>query len=183
MKRTTAPGNDGNRYTEGNPTLGIPATTVGGDEMNNIQEEIANVIEGAGIALDQTGATEDQMLTAILSLITSGGTQGSVAIQNNAGPLDVTGLLFASASVASARVLWHLERRTDSQDVTEHGMFFLSYNNETSAWEIVTQSFGDDAEVVFSVTASGQVQYTSNDLTGTTYSGTLRWSDITTIAQ
>lgn len=183
MKRTTAPGNDGNRYTEGNPTLGIPATTVGGDEMNNIQEEIANVVEGAGIALDQTGATEDQMLTAILSLISTGGTQGSIAIDNAAGPLDVTGLVFNSANITAARVLYHLERRTDSQDLMERGEMFIGFNNETNQWEIQTQSFGDDAEVVFSITAAGQVQYTSVNIVGTTYSGTLRWTDITTVAQ
>lgn len=183
MRRTEALGNDSNQYTEGNPTTGVPATVLGAIEMNNIQEEICNVIEEAGITVDQTGVTFNQMKDAILTLIGNGGTQSSVAIANNSGPLDVTGLVFNSANIAAARVLFHLERRTDSQSVTEHGEFHIAYDNENNSWSIVTVSHGDDAEVSFTITAAGQVQYTSNDLTGTTYSGTIRFTNIITVAQ
>jgi len=183
MRRTEALGNDSNLYTEGNPTLGIPATVVGAIELNNIQEEIAETIEAAGITLDQTGVTFTQLRDAILSLISSGGTQGSIAIANNTGPSDVTGLIFASASIKSARILFDIERRTDTQDVSEHGELYCLYDNENTAWSVELISFGDDAEVTFSITASGQVQYTSNDLTGTTYTGSMRWTNITTVAQ
>lgn len=183
MRRTEAVGNDSNLYTEGNPTLGIPATVLGATEMNNIQEEICNVIEEAGITVDQSGVTLNQLKDAILALIGSGGTQSSIAIANNTGPSDVTGLVFNSANIASARILYHLERKTDSQDVMEHGELHVAFNNEDNSWTITQVSYGDDAEVVFSITAAGQVQYTSNDLTGTTYTGTLRWTNIITVAQ
>jgi hypothetical protein len=183
MMRTEAPGNAANLYTIGNPTLGIPATQVRDTEMNNIQEELAEAIEEAGIALDQTGVTFTQLRDAILTMISRGGTQSSLAIANNTGPATVTGLIFNSTNIASARVLYHLERRTDTQDVTEHGELHIAFDNENTAWSVVNVSHGDDAEVVFSITPSGQVEYTSNDLTGATYSGKLRWTNIITVAQ
>ena len=181
--RTEAPGNANKLYTIGNPTLGIPATQVRDTEMNNIQEEIANVIEHAGLTLDQTGVTFTQLRDAILTLIGIGGAQSSIAIANNTGPANVTGLVFDLDDIASARILYHLERRTDTQDVMEHGELYVAYNNEQATWQIINVSHGDDAEVSFTITPAGQVQYTSNDLTGTTYSGTLRWANIITIAQ
>lgn len=182
MMRTEAPGNASNLYTIGNPTLGIPATQVRDTELNNIQEEIAETIEEAGITLDQTGVTFTQLRDAILTMIGRGGSQSSITIANNTGPSDVTGLVFNSVNVRSARVLFHLERRTDTQNVMEHGEMFIAFNNETSAWEIIVSSHGDDAEVSFSITAAGQVQYTSNDLTGTSYQATLRWTNIITVS-
>jgi len=86
MKRTTAPGATvGNRYTEGDPGGGIPATVVGDSEMNNIQEEIVNVVLDAGIALD--GAIENQLLLAIRIILGLGGglpltQQGKVSLIN-----------------------------------------------------------------------------------------------------
>lgn len=182
MRRTEAAGNDSNQYTEGNPTLGVPATVLGAIEMNNIQEEICRTIEEAGITVDQGGTTFTQLRDAILAIVGRGGSQSSFSIANNTGPSDVTGLLFNSANIRSARVLFHLERRTDTQDVMEHGEMFIAFNDETSAWEIIIQSHGDDAEVVFSITAGGQIQYTSNDLTGASYAGTLRWTNIISVA-
>jgi hypothetical protein len=182
MKRTTALGNDTNRYTEGNPSLGVPATVVGAQEMNNIQEEIANAVEGAGLTVDQTGVTENQLVNAILLLIQGGGTQTTFAIANNTGPSDVTGLVFDKVNVRGARVLFHLERRTDTQNVAEIGELYPIYNPESDTWDIGASSHGDDAGVAFTITAAGQIQYTSDDLTGASYTGNIRFTSITTLA-
>lgn len=56
-----------NLFTEGDPTQGVPATTVTGAWLNAVQEEIANVIEGAGLELDKPDNT--QLHAAILALI------------------------------------------------------------------------------------------------------------------
>jgi len=59
MKRTDAPGATiDNLYTDGDPNLAIPATDVRADEMNHIQEEVANVIEGLGDTLDPGDRTQ-----------------------------------------------------------------------------------------------------------------------------
>jgi hypothetical protein len=44
-------GNVANTFTEGNPSLGVPATKVGDDWLNMVQEEICNSIEANGVTL------------------------------------------------------------------------------------------------------------------------------------
>lgn len=56
-----------NLFTEGDPTQGVPATTVTGAWLNAVQEEIANVVEGAGLALDKLSNT--QLYEAIVALV------------------------------------------------------------------------------------------------------------------
>lgn len=53
-------------YTDGDPTSGAPATIVRADHLNAMQEEIAGVIEAAGIVLDKT--KRDQLLKAIKAI-------------------------------------------------------------------------------------------------------------------
>lgn len=68
MHRIDGPGAaPGNLFTEGDPTLGVPATTVTGAWLNAVQEEIANTIEAAGIQLSKPDNT--QLHAAILALI------------------------------------------------------------------------------------------------------------------
>jgi hypothetical protein len=181
MKRTTAEANDGNRYTEGNPSLGIPATVVGAEELNNIQEEIVNVVLDAGLTLN--GADEDQLLEALQIIIGRGVTQASQAIADNTGPADVTGLVFDKANVIAARILFHIERRDDGQSAMESGVIFVAHDSEADAWSISTQTYHGDAETTFSITSLGQVRYTSNNFGGTGYAGTMRFTEITTVAQ
>lgn len=58
-------GKDG--YKDGNKAAGIPATDLNASVLNAVQEEIANVIEGAGAALNPADNT--QLLQAINSLV------------------------------------------------------------------------------------------------------------------
>jgi len=61
MFRIDGPGaTGGNLFTDGDPGLGIPATTVTAEWLNALQEEFANVIEGAGLTLDKTDDTQLQ---------------------------------------------------------------------------------------------------------------------------
>lgn len=70
-----------NLFTDGNPATSTPASVVGADHMNIIQEEIASVIEGAGLTLDQSNAypTNDvtQLKQAIQILGGGGGGAGA----------------------------------------------------------------------------------------------------------
>lgn len=58
-------GKDG--FTDGNPLQDIPSTQFDASFWNHVQEEIANVIEGAGDTLDP--ADRAQLITAITTLI------------------------------------------------------------------------------------------------------------------
>lgn len=51
------------RFTEGNPTTGTPATVVDASWMNAVQDELVNVVQGAGLTLAK--ADNDQLLEAI----------------------------------------------------------------------------------------------------------------------
>lgn len=62
-------------FTKGNPATGTLATRVTANFLNSVQEEICNVIVGAGIALAK--ATKNQLLAAINVLITNNGQFGT----------------------------------------------------------------------------------------------------------
>lgn len=50
-------------FQDGNPSLGVPATQLTAALFNNVQEEIARVVEAAGITLD--GSVYTQLLSAL----------------------------------------------------------------------------------------------------------------------
>lgn len=63
-----------NKFTSGDPIGGVPATRVSADFMNVIQEEIAGVVESAGITLDQgtpfaSGHDTTQLYDAIQAIV------------------------------------------------------------------------------------------------------------------
>lgn len=55
-----------NGFTSGNAQTGVPATEVSADILDALQEEICNVIEGAGMQLQK--GNNSQLLTAINKL-------------------------------------------------------------------------------------------------------------------
>ena len=68
MHRTDAPGNDAGLFTEGDP-YGTPATggaIVSADWLNDVQENLAEVVEGAGLTLEK--GNYGQLLEAVKSL-------------------------------------------------------------------------------------------------------------------
>ncbi len=56
-------GKDG--FTDGNPGTGVPATQLNAAWFNNLQEEVAHVIEDAGLTLN--GSDKTQLLQALVS--------------------------------------------------------------------------------------------------------------------
>lgn len=104
----------------------------------------------------------------------------SFSVANNvAAAADVTGLSFSSAISTGAKVIAEARRKTDSSEVTSIVEIDVRYQESTSDWGIDWAERGDDSGLDFSITAAGQVQYTSDDLTGANYSGTLKFKSIT----
>lgn len=178
MHRIDGPGATiANLFTEGNPALGIPATVVTDDIMNDIQEELCNLIENQGITLVK--GTQTQVLAAIKSLIGVGGNELQQAIANTqAVAADVVGLLFNKVTYKGAVVDYEVYRQTDSGSVLEQGTLFLSHRTATDLWELSETSQFEGSGVTFSITAGGQVQYVSDTLAGTTYVGKIRLMNI-----
>lgn len=67
MQRIAADGHINNRFTDGNPQAGQEATIVAAAWLNSVQEEIANVIELAGGALNP--ALDNQLYNALVALV------------------------------------------------------------------------------------------------------------------
>lgn len=151
--------------------------------MNDIMEEIISPIEDQGIALVK--ATQDQLLIAIKSLIAFGGdAQFSVAIANaQGGALPITGLIFDKVTIKAAVVAFNIERKTATQNVQETGTMYIGHDSADDIWRISDISGLDDSGVTFTITAAGQVEYTSDDLTGASYVGTVRIGQVINIKQ
>jgi len=83
-----------NLFTDGNPATSTPASVLGSDWLNILQEEIASLIEYAGLSLDQADAypTNDttQLRQAIQILASSGGGGSGAQWQENPGDAPTT---------------------------------------------------------------------------------------------
>lgn len=104
----------------------------------------------------------------------------SFTIANNQGAAaNVTGLVFASASYKAAHIFVKIQRKTDSSETVSVGVLKVMYRTATTTWEILDELGGDFTGVTFSITAGGQVQYTSTNQAGTNYTGTMKFKALT----
>jgi hypothetical protein len=104
----------------------------------------------------------------------------SFSIANNTGPSDVTGLVLAQATYKSAILFVEVRRKTDSTEAISVGMLKLYYRAATSDWALVDELSGDEDGVTFTITAAGQLQYTTDNMAGSGYTGTMKYRMITT---
>lgn len=115
-----------------------------------------NILRTAGISL------ENYLGAAFLQ-------ETTFSIANNTGPSNVTGLVFSGASVRSAFIDYYIYRNTTGGGATERseaGTLVCTYKTVAASWEIAQQQVGD-AGVALTITSSGQIQYTSDNQTGT----------------
>lgn len=82
---------------------------------------------------------------------------------NQSSAANVTGLLFANASVRSFKALVSV---TIAATVPKYEAFEILGVQKGSSWDIYQTSAGDDSLVVFSIDNSGQIQYTSSNNAG-----------------
>lgn len=90
-------------------------------------------------------------------------------VNNQAVAADVTGALFAGAAIRSFEFDYQIYRNTTGAGATElaeRGKIYGVYSTVAATWEITIQSVGNGG-VIFSITALGQLQYTSTNITGT----------------
>lgn len=171
-----------NEWTEGNPSLGVPATVVSADFMNlAVQGELVELVEFSGQVLSKVDPT--QVRQAVQLLIGTGGAPIKEDIDNASGPLPIAGLILDKANFKGAIAQFDLERFTDSNNVQESGFIFMSHDTSDDLWRVSASSKIDDAGVVFTITAAGQIEYTSDNLVGANYDGKIRISSFTKFAQ
>lgn len=126
-----------------------------------------NTIRTAGVALE-----------AFVGAGYIGETSFTLA-NNTVSVANVTGLVISSSSYKSAHIYAEVRRKTDSVEVISGGRLIIQYRTLTSAWELLDELSGDDDGTVFSVTSGGQVQYTTDNQSGSNYTGTIKFKVIT----
>lgn len=101
----------------------------------------------------------------------------SAIVENNvSSPKDITGLAFSSTVVRSFTVTGNIYRISGTTEYVEE--FELSGMHTTSGGWVLSQTGMGDAEVLFSITPAGQIQYISSNLTSTPYSGIFKFRGI-----
>jgi multidrug efflux pump subunit AcrA (membrane-fusion protein) len=101
----------------------------------------------------------------------------SFSITNNqASPASITGLAFSNSAVRSFKVLLSVEIDA-TLDLFES--FELIGINKAGSFEMAQSAVGDESGIVLSITAAGQVQYTSANYSGFV-SGAIKFRAITT---
>lgn len=109
------------------------------------------------------------------------GVENSFTLANNqSAAADIEGLKVNSRAVSMAIVEFLVQRVTTSTGATElieAGSFILSYNPTANDWNISLTNINapDNSGVDFTVTALGQVQYTSTNITGTASISRVVW--------
>lgn len=101
----------------------------------------------------------------------------TATIANNSSG-NVNGLLFDNSEVRSAQIQYSVYRVTASNEVAEAGTMDIVYLNNANSWT-VNRTYTGDAGMTFAVTAGGQVTFTSSNLAGASYSGTMKFKAIT----
>lgn len=123
----------------------VPATLTAGTGIS--------ISNGAGTITISSGAvsTGDIPLTSFFGA------------NNQASPVNVTGFLFSNATVRSFDAL--VSAYVDATSPL-YESFKLHGIQKGASWEMAVTSVGDTSQVVFSITAGGQVQYVDGNYSG-----------------
>lgn len=123
-----------------------------------------NMLRTAGIALE-SGVLPTTLFT----------------IANNvASPTNVTGLTLDGNDYSSAKIDVEIYRSTDTPtELMTRMELFLTYKPTLDQWDLTVNERGpDDTGVEFTVTTTtgiAQIKYTSSNLSGGAYSGTMKY--------
>lgn len=100
----------------------------------------------------------------------------SATILNNMSTYqDIPDFSFDTSTVRGFTVTGTITRTTDSVKVYE--FFIINGLRTDSNWELQKEGFGNSG-VTLDITASGQVQYKSTSISGTNYSGLIKFRGI-----
>lgn len=91
-------------------------------------------------------------------------------------PTAITGLLFDPIQVRSFIVDYSIYREDSSKAKAQIGQLRGVYNTRNSTWLISDDFAGENAEIEFTVSAGGQVLFTSSEFTGTSHSCTMKYA-------
>jgi hypothetical protein len=109
--------------------------------------------------------------------VVDGDTSFTIA-NNQSSAANVTSLLFDGVSTRSFILDYSIYRQTDtaSSALAQVGQLRGVYNTQSSTWFMSDDFSGQNAAVTFSIQPSGQIQYTSSNIAGANYVGSMKYA-------
>jgi hypothetical protein len=147
-----------------------PLTPGGIVQPKPTQTDIYQIILGKAISATEILINPDLAASAEFNREIT--VNNNTITNNQSTPTAVTGAIFNGFRSVVAN--YSIYRVTDTNEVAQVGQLRLTYKTNANTWTIADDFAGDDAGVTFSVDASGQLLYTSTDLTGTNYDSKLQ---------
>lgn len=141
-----------NKFKEvqvGNETFELPI-----DGRGNWGESATAILEALAEASQLVQGPNDVLLTS------------ANLLNNQEIPVNLGNLAFNTGQVLGVTIEYFIKRTFDDggpQTFTENGLVYANYNG--TDWRL-TQEANGDSGINFTITPSGQVQYTSTDLVG-----------------
>lgn len=151
-----------------NKTIDADSNTISNLEVDNLKSGVLDTDLSAVSATHDTipsaKAVKDYVDTVAAAVIPGDINPTAFAAANNqVAAADVTAFAFANGVVRSFDAVVHvvLNATTSAYEV-----FKLSGVQKAASWDMSVVATGDDSGVVFSITSSGQIQYTSANSAG-----------------
>lgn len=151
-------GESKNGFTRGNPQTGVPATALDDDYFDAVQEELAGIVEAAGIVLDKSNRA--QVLAAIKKLIGSETDTKYLKTTNNLVEIKNAGATAVAATLANLGLsdVAHLPQLTGVVGTSRNARMFVPSASATATFT---------ADELIVQTALGGRQYKLNGLNKT----------------
>jgi|GEM_PF-2883723 hypothetical protein len=97
---------------------------------------------------------------------------------NQSSAANITGLLIDPIATRSFVIDYAIYRQTDTggSAVAQAGQLRGVYNTQATTWFMSDDYSGQNSGVVFSIQPSGQIRYTSSNIAGANYTGSLKYN-------
>lgn len=155
------------------------------DSAGNVIVSVTTLAELAFVH-GVTSAIQTQLdaLTAAIALLFTAPIETQFTLANNQSASSITGLILDQSVNRSAKIEYTAERRTTTQGYRQTGILIAHYEAFSGLWSVddfvQAGSSGLTTGVTFSIdTSTGQLKYATDNMSGSTYVGKLRYKIFT----
>lgn len=129
-----------------------------------------------GLAVSATELVINPVASASAIYVVDGDTSFTIA-NAQLSAVDVTNLLFDGSSTRGFILDYSVYRQTDtaSSALAQIGQLRGVYNSQSNTW-LMSDDFSGQNAVTFSIQPSGQIQYTSSNMLGANYVGSMKYT-------
>lgn len=166
-------------------TIDADNNTISNLETDNLKAGVLNT------STSLSGASDTQIPSALAAKSYADSIPSSIIVNqtsfsilnNQSSPANITGLVFDPTLFRGVELKYSIYRQTDTalSAKAQMGQLRFVYNTQAASWLMSEDFAGQNAGVEFSIDdVTGQITYVSSDITGTNYTGTLKYSLIKT---